>query len=63
MGWTVYLNVQAFDPSFVDETGTTIPGGIEKVTFWQNNDSLRKPEQIGEAMSKYNSIYAIEWVP
>ena len=60
---TVFLNVQAFDPPFMDINGSSIPGGIEKVTFWQQADSSGRPRIIGEAMNKYNSIYSIRWNP
>ena len=32
-GSTLFLQVEAFDPPHIDETGKSIPGGIEKVTF------------------------------
>ena len=60
---TVFLNVQAFDPPFMDENGSSIPGGIEKVTFWQQPETIGRPRQIGEAMNKYNNIYSIRWNP
>ena len=62
-GSTLFLQVEAFDPPHIDETGKSIPGGIEKVTFWEKNADLSEPKQIGEAMSKYNKIYSIEWQP
>ena len=62
-GSLVNLNVEAFDPSYTDNYGQAVEGGIQNVTFWENNPSLGEPTIIGEAMNKYNSIYSIGWKP
>ena len=62
-GSLVNLSVEAFDPSFTDNYGQAVEGGIQNVTFWENNPSLGEPTVIGEAMNKYNNIYSIAWKP
>ena len=62
-GQTISLNVEAFDPPYVDLNGSSTTGGIESVTFYQNNEDIPIPQVIGEAMNKYGTIYSIEWTP
>ena len=62
-GSALFLQVEAFDPPHIDETGKSIPRRYRKRHFWEKNADLSEPKQIGEAMSKYNKIYSIEWQP